>query len=672
MTEDTETTRLQTPDGPERGDGDGGAATEIDELRERGLLTPADRADLLGRIGAYEIHGVLGEGGMGVVFRGFDPRSGRWVAIKTLRAEVARTPSIARRFAREVGHMVRMQKHEHILPVLDFVTGGPVPYYVTPLMAGGSLAQAIAGGRAMAPGRLLPIAIQVAEALAYAHETIGVFHNDVKPHNILLDERGEARVADFGLVRSFGDGNESMVTSRTQINWTVGTLYYMAPEVVQGKAGEVRADVYSLGVTLYEMLTARKPYAAANTLLLLERIRLGPAPEPLLKVNGALPAAWGTIVDGAMAREQRDRYANMADLAADLRRLRDGKAVLGPHGGPTPENVDRPAIGQGSGAPAVAGASGFGLPTTAAAAVGLPSVSARELTMPTRIDANAPGAAAGLEIPRPPRAGGPTPASGGSRPRGAGVKVAVLVLTLVGVGGSIAWAVLHEWNGDTKKLSATRPATQPAIPGDAQVLELRENLRMHLESGDELSAIQEIDEINRRDKYPLGDDRFLALLATQRMRLKVLEHLVEMECPRGDREYPSQDTLLHVAARQDWAAGVALMLKAKRPSAAEVNAEGKTALQYAMGFASPNAVRLLQAAAGAGGNAADRYGNTPLHMAARDGQLNQVIELIKGGVAVNAKNNKGETAWDLAKDFEKVRAELEQAGGKGGAVEGSR
>jgi sugar lactone lactonase YvrE len=178
----------------------------------------------------------------------------------------------------------------------------------------------------MEPDAILDIARQVAEGLAFAHRH-GIIHRDLKPANILLGADGRTCLADFGLARTMF--NDTIVD--VEGGQVEGTAPYMSPGVAAGNAEDTRCDIYAFGALLYEMLTGDPPYAGRNTYEVRKQILAGP-PKPIQARNPAAAASLVAVVEGAMARELRDRYADMADVLADLERIAAAKATMGPHG----------------------------------------------------------------------------------------------------------------------------------------------------------------------------------------------------------------------------------------------------------------------------------------------------------------------------------------------------
>jgi len=299
-------------------------ADDLSDLRETlGAASPG----CAGRLGRFEVIRRIGRGGMGQVLLARDTANGQEVALKVIDPGHVSDPRVRHAFVKEAKHMHAM-RHPNILPVNEIVDDERSVFYVMPFVRGGSLASKARSGRPVNLDKLLPVAIQVARALEYAHDKHGVVHRDIKPENVLLEEGGQvARLCDFGLVRTMF--NDTVTNSTPRMGWRIGTRPYMAPEVVEGKAGDYRVDIYSFGAMLYQLVTGRRPYAGADTEEIFAKIKLGP-PPPLKELNPALPKAWVTVIEGAMQRELSRRYAHMADLRADLERIQRGERPLGP------------------------------------------------------------------------------------------------------------------------------------------------------------------------------------------------------------------------------------------------------------------------------------------------------------------------------------------------------
>jgi eukaryotic-like serine/threonine-protein kinase len=206
---------------------------------------------LVGRtLGRYRIDALIGEGGMALVYRAHNPAVGRDVAIKVVHPRLARDPTFVARFLREAQVVARLQ-HPHILPLYDFGEQDSLAYLVMPFVSGGTLADRLRTSLALAAA--LALLRPVAAALDHAHRQ-GVVHRDVKPSNILLTTEGVPLLADFGIARVVGDA------SLTCTGLGVGSVSHTAPEQLEGRPVDGRADVYSLGAILYEVLAGRLPY----------------------------------------------------------------------------------------------------------------------------------------------------------------------------------------------------------------------------------------------------------------------------------------------------------------------------------------------------------------------------------------------------------------------------
>ncbi|HEV7927409.1 MAG TPA: serine/threonine-protein kinase, partial [Verrucomicrobiae bacterium] len=268
---------------------------------------------------------VLGGGGMGVVLLARDSESGREVALKMVRPELVPNQQIVHRFVKEAGHLQKL-KHPNVVPVLEVSDRPQGPYFVMPYFEQGSLAQHIKPGQGLGGPEVLNIALQVAEGLQFAHRR-GIIHRDLKPANILLGAEGKTCLADFGLARTMF--NDTIVdVEREQLE---GTAPYMSPGVAAGHAEDTRCDIYAFGALLYEMLTGDPPYVGRSTQDIRQQILAGP-PKPIRARNPEADAGLAIVAEGAMARELRNRYADMGDVLADLERIRQGRPPTGPHG----------------------------------------------------------------------------------------------------------------------------------------------------------------------------------------------------------------------------------------------------------------------------------------------------------------------------------------------------
>ena len=277
------------------------------------------------RLGPYEILAVLGQGGMGEVYRARDSRLNRDVAIKVL----ARTDNDAAQQRRllEEAQAASALNHPNIVAVYDVGTAEGMPFIVSELVAGTSLRALVA--RAPLPIReVLDLAVQMADGLGAAHQA-GIAHRDFKPENVMVAADGRVKILDFGLARRSGDvaGAEDARTV-TVSSAIVGTVPYMSPEQARGAAVDYRTDQFSLGLTLYELLTGRRAFSGDSAAQLLASI-IEDEPEPLLKANARVPAPLRWTIERCLAKEARQRYDTTADLARELHTLRDRLAEFG-------------------------------------------------------------------------------------------------------------------------------------------------------------------------------------------------------------------------------------------------------------------------------------------------------------------------------------------------------
>ena len=260
----------------------------------------------------YQVQGVLGRGGMGVVLRVRDLQTGGEAALKVLLGEVAEEPQSVERFVREAQILRRLQ-HPAIPRLLASGRHEGEAFLVTELVHGPDLRRSMPSGGRMAVRRSTEIATEVADALAAAHEA-GVVHRDVKPQNILIDEAGHVHLVDFGVARATAGGLETL----TRTGAVLGTPAYMSPEQVESRIVDARSDVYALGIVLFELLTGRLPFQAQSLLAMILAHRDQPAPSPHA-LDPEIPLWLDRLVLRCLAKMPADRVGSASALAKDLR-----------------------------------------------------------------------------------------------------------------------------------------------------------------------------------------------------------------------------------------------------------------------------------------------------------------------------------------------------------------
>ena len=270
------------------------------------------------RLGPYEIVAPLGAGGMGEVYRARDTRLEREVAVKVLPPAMRTDRDARARFRREALALSRLN-HPNIEMVLDLGEQAGIDYLVLEFVPGETLASRVTRGRV--PEReAAEIGAQVAEALAEAHER-GVLHRDLKPGNIMVTPKGRVKVLDFGLAKiAHGSSDDTRTMDLTRVGTTTGTLAYMAPEQLLGEPSDSRADLYALGVVLYEMSTAQRPFSAAIVTALTNEILHGRLTPPRTH-EPSLSARAEAVVLRAMERDASRRYQTAGEMLGELRRL---------------------------------------------------------------------------------------------------------------------------------------------------------------------------------------------------------------------------------------------------------------------------------------------------------------------------------------------------------------
>lgn len=298
------------------------------------ILTPSDDPQMLGRIAGYEICGVLGRGGMGVVFKGLDPSLNRYVAIKTLAPHLSAAGTARTRFVREAQSAAAVI-NEHVIAIHAIAEWQGVPYLVMPLVRGMSLQKRIDENGPLQLRELLRIGMQIASGLAAAHAQ-GQIHRDVKPANILMED-GVDRVVltDFGLARAIDD------IRLTRTDTLVGTPLYMSPEQTRDEPLDFRTDLFSLGSILYEAATGRAAFRALTSYSVIRRISEDD-PEPILHLNPDIPTWFEGIVRRLMAKSPDDRFASAQHVAELLQQCL--LHVQQPHLTELPGEVRKPPV----------------------------------------------------------------------------------------------------------------------------------------------------------------------------------------------------------------------------------------------------------------------------------------------------------------------------------------
>lgn len=267
------------------------------------------------KLGKYEITGLLGQGGMGVVYRAYDETIGREVAIKLLPAELAADKNMLERFLAEARAAGRLT-HPHIVSIHDIGQEGDVNYIVMELMTGGSADDHLETVGPYSPLQATRIIADACEGLLVAHAS-GLVHRDIKPGNLLQSRHGTIKVADFGLAKRVVQQSHQL----TQDGQLIGTPYFMSPEQCESKPVDLRSDIYSLGATYYTLLTGDHPYEDAGSIV---QIMYAHCHADLLDprdVDAKIPEKCAAIVQKSMAKKPEDRYQSAKEMLVDLKAI---------------------------------------------------------------------------------------------------------------------------------------------------------------------------------------------------------------------------------------------------------------------------------------------------------------------------------------------------------------
>jgi serine/threonine-protein kinase len=271
-------------------------------------------AELIGsRLGGYVLEAELGRGSMGVVYRAHAVAQGTTVAVKVLLDALSTDISFITRFIREARIISRL-RHPNIIQVFDAGRDGPHIYFAMEYFEAVTAAHLLRQQQRLPVSLVVAIAEQAADALDYAHVAGHLVHRDIKPENLLVNDREQVKLLDFGLARIEG------MHGITRAGTVVGSLYYVCPEQLQGYTLDGRADVYALGVSMYEMLTGQRPYVG-QTLLEMSDAILSATATPPSQLEPSVPPELERVIARAMARELDQRYRTAGELRDDLRAL---------------------------------------------------------------------------------------------------------------------------------------------------------------------------------------------------------------------------------------------------------------------------------------------------------------------------------------------------------------
>jgi serine/threonine protein kinase len=273
------------------------------------ILGPTDDPRMLGRLGQYEIAGIVGRGGMGVVLKALDPALNRYVAIKVLAPQLATSGAARQRFSREARAAASVV-HENVVAIHAVADSGPLPYFVMPYLRGSSLQKRLDAHGPLGVSEILRVAFQIATGLSAAHAQ-GLVHRDIKPANIMLEDGVERlKITDFGLARAADDA------SLTRTGVIAGTPQFMSPEQARGESIDSRSDLFSLGSVMYAMCTGYPPFRAETSYGTLSRI-CEAEPRPIRETNPEIPL-WLVAFIEQLHQKNPDKRFQTAQQVAHL------------------------------------------------------------------------------------------------------------------------------------------------------------------------------------------------------------------------------------------------------------------------------------------------------------------------------------------------------------------
>jgi serine/threonine-protein kinase len=310
--------------------GVGGGRTVIDVILVKEMMTPEElnfvRGAVLGRehptrIGGFELLTKIGEGSMGVVYRARQTSMDRIVALKILSPQLARSPKYVARFMREARSAARLN-HPNIVTGIDVGEDQGYYFFAMEFVEGRTVQRILDEEGRIAEKQAIAVAIEVARALVHAWDR-GLVHRDIKPANIVITKSDAIKITDLGLAKYTREDDVSLTDTGT----TVGTAYYISPEQARGdEIIDIRSDIYSLGVTLYHMVTGEPPYTGTPVSVMTQHVS-AEVPDPKA-ANREISDAISDIIRMMLSKDPRERYASPNDLINDLTRVLEGKPPL--------------------------------------------------------------------------------------------------------------------------------------------------------------------------------------------------------------------------------------------------------------------------------------------------------------------------------------------------------
>jgi serine/threonine-protein kinase len=418
-------------------------------------------------IGRYQLVEKLGQGGMGVVYRAFDPLLQRVVAVKLI-ANLEAGDELRERFFREARAAGQLS-HKNIITIHDLGDHEGQPFLAMEYLEGQDLQHRMAAHIPMSLSRKLDLAIEICEGVEYAHDH-GVIHRDIKPANIFITNSGTVKILDFGLAR--------LITSElTNSNMMMGTLNYMAPEQVRGERADHRSDIFSTGVVLYEVFGGRRAFEGDSFGATLYKI-LEEVPTPLRELDATLPPEIDAVVERALIKPREDRYPHMSDMLRDLHAFRQQLIVTNspPFGGTSTDVVRIPSNAPRPITPSPRSGSGVGVPPSASDA---PTVAAVPTPFP-------PAPSGSTPLPALDSTPGALPARGNRN-----VLLALAAAAIIVAGGIGYWAMSR----------GAEPAAPPAAAADStaanqqEIASQLEQASRALQAGDRAAAQRHADAV---------------------------------------------------------------------------------------------------------------------------------------------------------------------------------